>query len=392
MAKADNRGKAAGQPAVDLLVVGGGVMGLWTAFYAARDGFSVHLAERQTIGAGASGGVLGALMPHLPDRWKAKKAFQFDALVALEAEIAALETETGLSAGYRRSGRLIPLAKPHNRDIALGHARDALSVWQAPERTFPFEVLEAAPVSGWPAGEAMAHGVVFDHLAARLAPRRLLAVLRAALERLPNVTIREGCGLASLDPTAGLARFDDGMSLLFGQCVLAAGVETFSLLASLGPLLAKPAGMPVKGQAAVLEAPVDPALPVIFADGLYIVPHEDGRIAIGSTSENNFTDPFGTDALLDVLIAKARQMAPVLADAPVVERWAGLRPKAIGREPMVGRHPDHENISLMTGGFKVSFGMAHALARQVLNEIKGGTLDVPPSFTVSAHFEEAGRL
>ncbi|PZR70212.1 MAG: D-amino-acid oxidase, partial [Stutzerimonas stutzeri] len=79
MSNADNRGKAAGQPAVDLIVVGGGVMGLWTALFAARQGLSVHLAERRTIGAGASGGVLGALMPHLPDRWNAKKAFQFAA-------------------------------------------------------------------------------------------------------------------------------------------------------------------------------------------------------------------------------------------------------------------------------------------------------------------------
>jgi len=147
----------------------------------------------------------------------------------------------------------------------------------------------------------------------------------------------------------------------------------------------------VKGQAALLRASVDPALPVIFADGLYIVPHEDGLVAIGSTSENSFSDPSGTDGLLDALIAKARQTAPVLAEAPVVERWAGLRPKAIGREPMVGRHPDHPNVSLMAGGFKVSFGLAHELARTVVDEIEGGTLRVPPSFTVAAHFEEAGR-
>ena len=147
----------------------------------------------------------------------------------------------------------------------------------------------------------------------------------------------------------------------------------------------------MKGQAALLKAAVDPALPVIFTDGLYIVPHEDGLVAIGSTSENAFEEPQGTDGLLDALIEKARHMAPVLTQAPVVERWAGLRPKAIGREPMVGRHPDHRNISLMTGGFKVSFGLAHALARAVLNEIEGGTLHVPPSFTVPAHFDEAGR-
>lgn len=392
MADADSRAKAAGQPGVDLVVAGGGVMGLWTALFAARDGRSVHVVEKRAIGAGASGGVLGALMPHLPNRWNAKKAFQFEALVSLEAEIAALEAETGLSAGYRRTGRLIPLEKPHNREIALGHARDALSVWRTPGRTFAFDVLDAAPVANWPAGAAMAHGLVHDHLAARLAPRSLLAALRAALDAMPNVTISEGVGIAALDPAVGNARLDDGSSLTFGDCVLAAGVETFALLEPLTPPLARPAGTGVKGQAAVLRASVDPSLPVIFADGLYIVPHENGRVAVGSTSENSFDDPAGTDGQLDVLIEKARLMAPVLADAPVIERWAGLRPKAIGREPMVGRHPDHANISLMTGGFKVSFGLAHALARTVLCEIKGGTLDVPPSFTVAAHFEAAGRI
>lgn len=391
MADADSRVKAAGQPAVDLLVVGGGVMGLWTSLFAAREGLSVHLIDKSKVGSGASGGVLGALMPHLPDRWNAKKAFQFGALVSLEAEITALEAETSLSAGYRRSGRLIPLPKPHNRDIALGHARDALSVWNAPGRSFAFEVLDAAPSAGWPADAAMAHGLVHDHLAARLAPRSLLEALRAALDLKPNVTIGEGIGIEAIEPAAGIARLDDGSSLAFGNCVLAAGVETFALLGPLNPPLAKPVGTAVKGQAALLKAPVDPALPVIFADGLYIVPHENGLVAVGSTSENSFDDPRGTDGLLDALLDKARRMAPVLMDAPVVERWAGLRPKAIGREPMIGRHPDHAAVSLMTGGFKVSFGMAHELARAVLNEIKGGTLDVPPSFTVSAHFEEAGR-
>ena len=372
-------------------MAGGGVMGLWTALFAARKGRSVHLVDRRHIGAGASGGVLGALMPHLPDRWNAKKAFQFAALVSIEAEIAALEAETGLSAGYRRSGRLIPVTKPQNRDTALGHARDAQSVWSMPDRSFAFEVLDCAPIAGWPVAEAMPHGLVHDHLAARLSPRGLVAALKAALERQPKVTITEGVGLSAIDPAAGLARLDDGSSLPFGHCVIAAGVETFPWLHALTPL-AKPVGVGVKGQAALLQAPVDPGLPVVFADGLYIVPHENGVVAIGTTSENSFEDAQNTDGLLEALIEKARLMTPVLADAPVVERWAGVRPKAIGREPMVGKHPDHANLSLMTGGFKVSFGLAHALASAVLNEIEGGTLDVPPSFTVPAHFEEAGRI
>jgi glycine/D-amino acid oxidase-like deaminating enzyme len=391
MTDADSRVKAAGQPVVDLLVVGGGVMGLWTALFAARKGLSVQLVEKREVGSGASGGVLGVLMPHLPDRWNAKKAFQFSALVSLEAEIAALEAETGRSVGYRRSGRLIPIAKPHNRADALSRCEDAKAVWRSADRTFAFDVLDSAPVAGWPDQAMMAHGLVHDHLAGRLAPRALLSALQHALAGFPAVTLSSGVAVASIDPAVGQARLDDGTSISFGHCVLSAGVETFDLLASLGPPLERPPGMAVKGQAALLKATVDPALPVIFADGLYIVPHDDGLVAVGSTSENSFANPFATDHRLDALVERARQMAPVLADAPVVERWAGLRPKAIGRDPMVGRHPDHPTLSLMTGGFKVSFGIAHALARQVLNEIEGGTLDVPPSFTVLSHLEQAGR-
>ena len=85
---------------------------------------------------------------------------------------------------------------------------------------------------------------------------------------------------------------------------------------------------------------------------------------------------------------RAILLAPRLADAPVVERWAGLRPKSAGREPIVGRHPDHSNISVLTGGFKVSFGIAHRLARFVVDEIVGiPTIDIPESFLCRNHLE-----
>ena len=78
-------------------------MGLWAAVHAERLGIETLLIDSGRIGGGASGGLLGALMPHMPDKWNAKKQFQFDALLSLETEIAALEAATGLSAGYRRS-------------------------------------------------------------------------------------------------------------------------------------------------------------------------------------------------------------------------------------------------------------------------------------------------
>lgn len=370
----------------EVLIVGGGIMGLWAALMAGRAGIETRLIERETIGAGASGGLLGALMPHMPDRWNAKKQFQFDALVSLEGEIARLEAETGLSSGYRRSGRIMPLGKPHLRDIARDHEKDAARHWIAGGRHFHWHVREA-DAGDWPAMEAAPFGIVHDTLAARVSPRELLQALRAALSGFPHVEVEEGVEVTAIEPDRGQLALADGRVLSFGHCILAAGVGSFALIDRLIERAKAPSGGAVKGQAALLRAEIDPASPIIFSDGLYIVAHENGHVAVGSTSENRFDAPFSTDEQLEVLIGRAAALAPALAGAPVIERWAGLRPKAAGREPMVGRHPDHDRLSVLTGGFKVSFGMAHVLAQCVIEEIAGRQqgVDLPESFRCATH-------
>ena len=86
----------------------------------------------------------------------------------------------------------------------------------------------------------------------------------------------------------------------------------------------------------MLAAEAPQGLPVIQGDGLYIVAHAEGGVAVGSTSEKTRDQP-GCDGRLDDLIARARDLCPVLAAAAVTERWAGVRPKAPGNAPMVGR-------------------------------------------------------
>jgi len=370
----------------DLLIVGGGIMGLWAALMAHRAGIDTTLVERQSIGAGASGGILGALMPHVPDRWNEKKQFQFDALVSLEAEIRRLEAETGLSAGYRRSGRIIPLAKPHLRTIALRHEQEALENWETANRTFSWHVRDASDTPGWPDSAAAECGMVFDTLAARVAPRALIDMLSAVLRGSRHVHMKEGTDVAGLDPIAGKAELRGGETIAFGNCILAAGVQSFPMIDALHPGALAASGMAVKGQAALLKTDIDPSWPVIYSDGLYLVPHEDGRVAVGSTSENSFGDPFACDRQLDDLLERAYSVVPMLREAEVLQRWAGLRPKAIGREPMVGRHPDFPRLFTLTGGFKVSFGLAHELAASVIGDITGQPgSDLPQSFRCQEH-------
>jgi glycine oxidase len=400
MGKADNPARPlrqsplSGPLSADLLIVGGGIMGLWAAVHAERLGIDTLLVEAGRLGQGASGGVLGALMPYMPDRWDNKKQFQLEALVSLETDIAELEVATDLSAGYRRSGRLIPLPKPHLRKIALGHQRDAENNWRHGESCFHWNVVDA-PVGGpgWIDPAAGESGFVHDSLAARVAPRGLIDVLQTFLRGARHVRIIEGREITGIDLGRGVAVADEG-DIRFGHCILSAGHRCFPLLEGLTADLQKPLGQPVKGQAALLRADVDPALPVLFRDGLYVVPHEGGFVAVGSTSENRFDDAFSTDLQLDGLLSAAGDMVPALSGAEVIERWAGLRPKAIDRDPMVGAHPDHPALIALTGGFKITFGLAHRLAEVAVGGISGTSrfaAKMPEGFTLANHIGVASR-
>ncbi|MDE1992290.1 MAG: FAD-binding oxidoreductase [Rhizobiaceae bacterium] len=392
MERADNPPSLAGQSSTELLIVGGGIMGLWAAVHAERLGVDTMLVDAGRFGRGASGGVLGALMPHMPDRWGGKKQFQLEALVVLEDEIAALEEATGLPAGYRRSTRLIPLPKPHLRKIALGHSEDAERHWHHGERHFHWHVLDAPPVDSWIDPDAGMSGFVHDTLAARVAPRALVDVLTAFLRKARHVRLAEEVEIERIEPDSGRARSSRG-DIRFSRCILSAGHRSFPMLDGLTQDLASPLGQPVKGQAALLKADIDAGLPVIFRDGLYIVPHEGGQVAVGSTSENSFDDPFSTDHQLETLLVAARTLVPALADAEVVERWAGLRPKAIDRDPMVGPHPDHPSLIALTGGFKVSFGLAHRLGEAAVRDAIGiePVLALPKDFSLTNHINVASN-
>ena len=138
-------------------------------------------------------------------------------------------------------------------------------------------------------------------------------------------------------------------------------------------------GAGVKGQGALLKFDAV-GMPQLFAETLHIVPHFDGTVAIGSTTEREFTAPFETDDLLEGKIALAREVFPVLRDAPVVERWAGVRPRSRSRAPMIGEHPFRRDEFVANGGFKIGFGMAPKIGEVMADLILEGRDAVPYDF------------
>ncbi|MEO4042809.1 FAD-binding oxidoreductase [Hoeflea sp. CAU 1731] len=367
----------------DLLVVGGGVFGLWIARHAAQRGLDTILIEKDRVGSGASGGLLGALIPHLPERWDAKKKFQFEALSSLPGLVRAVEEETGLDCGYRRCGRLMPLWKESFADIAAKQTAAAQQNWNTSETGFTWEIVERPPSEGWPAADAMPLGLVVDTLAARIDPRSYLAALRRSIES--RVRIIEGEAFVAC--ADGVVETSAGKRIMAARTMLSSGYETFPILGQMLGGDAASYGRPVKGQAALLEAELDDDLPLVFHDGTYVIVHDGGRVAVGSTSEQRFDAPFSTDAALDTVLDKARRLCPAIADAPVIERWAGLRPRAIGRNPMIGVLPDHPDIVVATGGFKITFGIAHKMAECVIDLATGGAPELPESFWLSSHLK-----
>jgi glycine oxidase len=374
------------QSRTSLLIVGGGIMGLWAALKADRLGIDTLLVEGDEIGSGASGGLLGALMPYMPDNWDQKKQFQFDSLLDLEVEINQLEAQTGLSAGFRRSGRFIPLPKPHLRTIAERHQRDALANWKVGEQQFYWRVEDHDPALHHVSAELCESGLVMDTLAARVAPRAYVQVLRRALEQASNVRIVEKTRVETVDNARGCAQLSSGEVVSFGHVIVAGGYQAFPLIGqALGRASSDVLGAPIKGQSALLKADIDPASPVVFLNGIYIIPHEDGTVAVGSTSENQFEQPFTLDEKLEQLLEKARDLMPQLKSAEVIERWAGLRPRAVGREPMIGSIEAVPNVVALAGGFKISFGLAHSLAEQALKCVLGQEPEIPANFHLRKH-------
>lgn len=320
----------------DITIHGAGITGLMCAWFLVRRGASVQVIDPGGVAAGASGGIVGALAPHVPENWNPKKAMQFAALDAAEALWAEIADVGGLDPGYARTGRVQPLADDHAVSLAQGRAETAKHLWQG---RYTWQVRPVADIDV--AVETPTGLVLHDTLTARIHPRQACAALAAALRE-------KGAEIVPDAPVRDVSIWATGAA------------DLVEMSTTVGKLV----GAPIKGQAALLQADM-PASPQVFVDGLHIVPHGDGTVAIGSTTEREFDDATTTDGQLDPLIEAARAAVPCLRDAPVIARWAGLRPRAKTRAPMVGLHPTRPGAYIANGGFKIGLAMAPVMAEML---------------------------
>ena len=115
---------------VDVTVRGAGVLGLSVAYACAARGARVRVIDPHGVGAGASGGLVGALSPHVPEGWDEGKEAQLGSLLMQEAFWAGVREAGGGDAGYARTGRLMPVADAKGLEIARRRGEAARELWQ----------------------------------------------------------------------------------------------------------------------------------------------------------------------------------------------------------------------------------------------------------------------
>ncbi|WP_293573586.1 FAD-binding oxidoreductase [Phaeobacter sp.] len=350
----------------DITIRGAGIFGLSIAWTCARRGARVQVVDPAGPGAGSSGGLVGALAPHVPENWNPKKQYQLESLLMAEAFWSQVEATGGVSPGYGRTGRIQPINDDRTLELARNREDGARSHWRGEAEWRVCPVSEMGP---WVPPSATGF-VIHDTLSARMHPRRACAALVAALAVM-------GIEVQAEAPDQGLVVHATGYAGL---------LELTEKLAGPGGVAeGKTLGSGVKGQAALLRFG-DGEMPQLYADALHIIPHADGTLAVGSTSEREFDSIDTTDALLDDVIDRACAAVPVLHGAEVIDRWAGVRPRARSRAPMLGAWPGRDQHFIANGGFKIGFGMAPKVASTMADLLLDGHDTIPEGFRVEDNF------
>ena len=353
-----------------VLVLGGGLMGLAVAHGLARHGWSVGLLRRARRDA-AGFAAAGMAAPHAEGLRGPLLKLAQRSLRMIPAWVRAIEDDSGLPCGWLPCGTVVPFASQAQRQAfptaAMGRPLDRAAL-----------EVEAPGIS-----PAFACGLLFPQDGQLDSRRRLMAALEQACRRRgvrfeEGVTVERLCweedggGHQHLVGIALRRRDGAGRQLPCGQAVLCCGAWSQQLVPSV-PVT------PVKGQMLSVQAPRQALGRVLFGPGTYLVPRQDGLVVVGATSEQVGFTPGLTPVGQDQLERGLRQLLPAATRWPPMERWYGFRPCTRDQQPVLGPGP-LQGLVMATGHHRNGVLLAAVtaeLTRFVLEADSAGCPNTP---------------
>jgi glycine oxidase len=354
----------------DVVVIGGGVIGLSTALQLAGRGARVTVLDAQSPGREASWAGAGILPPGHPGDPQHPFALLCRATRELWPALSAdLRELTGVDNGYRRCGG-ITVASDAAADAAVA---EEIQAWQKAgvcvEALTPddFTALEPQLREG-------ARGFRLPELCQVRNPRHLKALAVGCALR--GVEIRTGQPVVEMEQAGERLRAVRTESERFEaeSFLVAAGAWSQKLLKSAG---CEATIVPVRGQIVLLSQTRPSIRHVLECGPCYLVPRPDGRMLVGSTEEWVGFDKRNTASAIGKLLAFAQSWVPVLAGAQFERAWAGLRPHAPDGVPYLGRVPQYRNLYVAAGHFRHGLNLSPITARLMSQVILGEPPDVP---------------
>jgi glycine oxidase len=326
----------------DLVVIGGGIIGLSIAWRAAQRGMRVAVLERGRPGGATSWVAAGMLAP-ISEAVLSERALLSLGLASAgcyPAFVEELESASGGPCGYLRCGTLLGArdadeAEALERELAL---RMKLGLLARRLRASEARALEPALAPTF----RLALEIPDDHA---IDPRSLTAALVKAVENAGGQLRARTTGAAvSISDGRVLGVVADGELLLADHVVIAAGCWSGALRGI--PDHARVPIHPVKGQILELRDPTGPGLltRVLRMRRGYVVPRGDGRYVLGATMEERGFDTTVTAGACFELLRDAIELLPGLGELVLAGLSAGLRPvtpdnlPAIGESTVAGLH------------------------------------------------------
>ncbi len=326
----------------EILVVGGGVIGLSVAWHLGKQGRTVTVLDSGEPGQ-ASSAAAGMLAPLAEAAAPGPfLSLALDSLGRYPAFADALREQSGQELDICGPG-MLRVARTDDEEAVLCRAMD----WQ-PALGLPLHRLTGTEVRRLePRAAPDIRAAIFSPAERHIEPRRLLSALSLACRHhrvhiLPHRTV--GIETVSNRVTAVRTEADVFMA---ETLIVAGGAWSPTLGQWLGSDIPV---APLRGQILALGPQLPQLLQhTLYTHGAYLVPRSDGRIVAGATEEWAGYEPQTTPSGIAGLRADAARLVPSLADWPLGSAWAGLRPVSADGLPLLGRAPGWDNVHIAAG-------------------------------------------
>ena len=362
----------------DVVIVGGGVIGLSIARELARRGVGdIVLCDQGELGKEASWAAAGILAPQV----EADSANDFFQLACASRDLypefaQELREETGVDVELDTTGTLY-VAFTEDEEIELRQRYD----WQR-GAGLRVEWLDAADVRSLEpnVSDQVRCGLRFPD-DWQVESRKLVQALILSNQKL-GVHLLPNCEVASLHvDRSRVAGVETARGIIAAPAIiLCAGAWTSSVTTS-ADAAAQVQIEPVRGQMLCFKPEQTIARHVVYGREGYLVPRRDGRVLAGSTSEHVGFDTSVTDEGINRIRLMARKIAPAISSVPTVDSWAGFRPRTSDDLPVLGPDSEIEGLFYATGHYRNGVLLAPITAQVIADLLDGVSLSFVEAFS-----------